>query len=262
MFSELFFDKLPIYIVWLMTAGSIFIMLQVGIQLSRLIFKQTENSGIGSMTTGIASLLAFVLAMTFSMAASKNDSRKQLVLDDANAIGTVYLRSDLLSNTLSEESKKLLREYLSLRIDNKSLHKDINQHLQASAQIQDKLWKLAISHYQITPSLGSTLYIEALNEMFDIHTTRANKALKSRIPFVIWFALALLTLFVMILTGMQIAKHEQRKILLTTVPFALAFSVILTLIVELDRPTRSVLAVGQDPLIELQHSFQESCGEC
>jgi hypothetical protein len=61
-------------------------------------------------------MLAFILAVTFSMAASQHDVRKQNVLEEANSIGTAYLRSDLIDKQYGTEVKRLLREYVNVRL--------------------------------------------------------------------------------------------------------------------------------------------------
>ncbi|MGF1725659.1 hypothetical protein [Photobacterium nomapromontoriensis] len=254
MYQESFFDSLSIFLIFGLIFCLIAVMFECGYQLALRFPSQEISRSITPMATGLASLLAFILAITFSMAASKSGERKQLVLSEANAVGTTILRSALLTEPYRSRSQKLLREYVTIRVvENKSQIKpSINYIIVTSEALQLKLWDEAIqAHNSTTPEL-LLLYISSLNEVIDIHTERVNKSLRGRIPISIWLTLGLLTFLTIALNGIQVGAENKGRALVAALPFAMAFSLVLTLIVELDRPIRTIIEVSQQPLIDLR----------
>jgi len=261
MYQESFIDSLSIFIILALIFGAILLMFEFGYRLAQLFLPNKINKTISPMATGLASLLAFILAITFSMAAAKNGDRKQLVLQEANAVGTAIFRTELLNEPYQSKSKALLKEYVTIRVVEERSERErkgkVNQVIMTSEQIQRDLWKLAAAAHHAGPPGQSRLYIESLNEIFDIHTERVDKGLRGRIPLSIWFTLGLLTFLTIALNGIQVGSQGQNRTLVAALPFALAFSLVLTLIVELDRPARSIIEVSQRPLIDLRDSLNQ-----
>ncbi|MGF1875652.1 hypothetical protein L4D77_10030 [Photobacterium frigidiphilum] len=265
MYKMHFIDSLPIYLIAGLILGSILLVFEFGYRLARIFLADKLNKAISPMTGGLGGLLAFILAITFSMAAGKNDARKQLVLDEANAVGTAVLRTDFLPEPYKKDSKLLLVSYINERLISKEEKKRVLKSSQSedrvnllianSVILHEKLWRNAVSAYNVEQNQIIKLYIESLNQVIDIHTERVNKSLQSRIPISIWFSLILLTFLTMVLTGVQVGSQSEARMLIAALPFALAFTLVLTLIIELDRPNRSILSVSQQPLIDLQRSL-------
>lgn len=255
MFVQATFDTVSIWIVLLLIFVIIMIFIEVGYLFGIRAFKAQHNEGYTTMTAGIASLLAFILALTFNMAAGRNDARKLLVINESNIIGTAYLRSDLLPLALATPSKNILKAYTALRFAPVSTADDVNNIITGSEKAHKALWALAIKVNEQVPSHGGKLYVEAINHVFDIHSLRLNRAIKGRIPNVIWGSLILLTCFAMLLTGLQNGAKNNPRMINARIPFGLAFSIIFTLIIELDRPTRSIIDVDQSALLTLYQSM-------
>lgn len=257
MYQESFIDSLSIFFILALIFAAILLMFELGYRQAQLFLPNKINKTISPMATGLASLLAFILAITFSMAAAKNGNRKQLVLDEANAVGTALLRSELLDEPYRNQSKALLKEYVNIRVveDRSQRKAKVNQVIIRSEEIHQELWQLAAASHHAAPSGKSRLYLESLNEVFDIHTKRVNINLRGRIPLSIWFTLGLLTFLTVALNGIQVGSQGQDRTLIAALPFALAFSLVLTLIVELDRPARSIIDVSQQALIDLRDSI-------
>ncbi|HIP76087.1 MAG TPA: DUF4239 domain-containing protein [Psychromonas hadalis] len=245
-------DQLPLSVVFSVFFFSILVTLGLGYQFSQSLIKKGSKGGYGPMSGGIASLLAFILALTFSMTATRNNDRKSLVVEEANAIGTVYLRADLLPSPFKEEAKSLLRDYIDLRI--RSASKTLVDRIKNSEKLQIALWKQVVELHKVDKNVSIMLYTEALNAMIDIHTLRLNKGLHGRVPSAIWLTLFALTFIGVMLIGLQSGEKDRRNVLVGSIPFALALSIVLILIVELDRPTRSVMTISQGALIDLQKS--------
>ncbi|MCW8331011.1 hypothetical protein MD588_19640 [Photobacterium sp. SDRW27] len=257
MYQESFIDSLSIFVILVLIFGAILLMFEFGYRLAQLFLPNKINKTISPMATGLASLLAFILAITFSMAAAKNGDRKQLVLNEANAVGTALYRTELLDEPYRSQSQTLLKEYITIRVvEEKSERKaKVNQVILRSETIQRELWKLAAAAHHAGAPEQIRLYIESLNEVFDIHTERVDKGLRGRIPLSIWFTLGLLTFLTIALNGIQVGSQGQNRTLVAALPFALAFSLVLTLIVELDRPARSIIEVSQQALVDLRDSI-------
>ncbi len=243
-------DRLPLMAIFLLLAILIVCMIEIGFRIGHRPQSQSAKVTIGPMSAGLASLLAFILAIAFNMAAERNNARKQYVVTETNAIGTLYYRTDLLSPKAKLESKQLLKRYVDLRIIDDFSPQSINGILEESEQIQAQLWKIMLKEVE-QPGILHLLYIEALNEVIDMHTLRVNRVLDGRIPASIWGALLLLTCLAMVLSGMQLGSSSSSRNLLTVVPFSLAFALIFTLIVELDRPVRSVINISDAPIVAL-----------
>ncbi|WP_299021088.1 hypothetical protein [uncultured Photobacterium sp.] len=259
MYQESFIDSLSIFIILALIFGTILLMFEFGYRLAQLFLPNKISKTITPMATGLASLLAFILAITFSMAAAKNDIRKQLVLNEANQVGTAILRTELLNEPYRSNSRELLKEYVDLRVVEQQSERKarVNEVIRISEDIQQQLWQQAAAAHHGSVTGQSRLYIESLNEVIDTHTERVNKGIRGRIPPSIWFTLGLLTFLTIALNGIQVGSQGQDRTLVAALPFALAFSLVLTLIVELDRPARSIIEVSQQPLIDLRDSLEK-----
>lgn len=113
-------DKLPLGGLLVATVAIVLASLEGGYRLGIYRHKRSESEKelpVGEMVAATLGLLAFLLAFTFSFAASRYENRKQLVLDEANAVGTAWLRAGLLTEPESAESRSLLREYVAVRVE-------------------------------------------------------------------------------------------------------------------------------------------------
>ncbi|RWX56232.1 hypothetical protein [Photobacterium chitinilyticum] len=257
MFQDTYIDSLSIFLILALVFCSISIMFEFGFRLTRRFASSQISKAISPMATGLASLLAFILAITFSMAASKNDIRKQLVLKEANAVGTAILRTGLLDEPYRSQSRERLVKYVNIRVveDQSQAKKIVNQVITESEQIQQDLWQIVVNAHHSSPPIQSMLYIDSLNIVFDIHSERVNYGLRGRIPLSIWITLTLLTFLTIALNGVQVSAQGKSRLLVAALPFAMSFSLVLTLIIELDRPVRSIIEISQQPLIDLRDSL-------
>src|SRR5262245_15814690 len=113
-------DWLPLW-AWLgITVGLILLTVEAGFRAGRWRRQHAEREGetpVSAIVAALLGLLAFLLAFTFGMAASRFDTRRELVLDEANAIGTTYLRAALLPEPHRKETRTLLRDYVDVRLE-------------------------------------------------------------------------------------------------------------------------------------------------
>ncbi len=210
-------------------------------------------ASLGSMVAGLLGMLGFVLAFTFSIASSHHDTRKMRVLEEANAIGTAYLRADLLEPSYREEIKDLLRKYVDLRLQTVT-PENYREILERSEQIHVLLWAQVRAAALAVPDTNTQLVIESINTVVDMHTKRAMAALFTRIPASFWLALLAISSFCMVTMGIQIGFAGKRR-LVAVIPLLLAFAVLVTLVVDLDRPQSGLIKVGQQAMKDLQRTI-------
>lgn len=210
-------------------------------------------ASLGPMVGALLGMLAFVLAFTFSMASSQHVLRKNNVLEEANSIGTAYLRADLIDRQYGAEVKRLLREYVDVRLKAAS-GGDLDTAIAKSVDIQNLIWAQVSSAARDNPDTNTALMIQSINDVIDLHEKRVTGALRNRIPGSIWISLFAITALTMVAMGVQIGLTGKRR-LVAEIPLVLAFAVLTTLVVDLDRPQRGLIIVGQQSMLNLQNSM-------
>jgi len=215
---------------------------------------QEKEAPVGTMVGATLGLLALLLAFTFGVAMTRYDARRQALLDEVNAIGTAYLRADLLAEPHRTEVRKLLREYVDIRLE-ADQSGNFEPAIRRSVEQHNLLWAQAAVIGEKNPgSIVVGLFIRSLNDMIDLHSKRVQAALRSRIPGTIW--VALYTVAILALGAM--GYHEglsgtSRSLAILAVAFA--FSTALWLVTDLDRPRAGSLRISQQAMIELRNSM-------
>jgi hypothetical protein len=142
---------------FLLVILSIFLGYKIGVY-QRKRYGGKEETPVGTVVGATLGLLAFMLAFTFGITAARFDARKQLVLDDVNAIGTLFLRTDFLVEPYRTEIRKLLRDYVHLRTEWIDHPEKLEEDLTLSEEIQNKVWSRAVeavaktTNREITPN--------------------------------------------------------------------------------------------------------------
>lgn len=256
--SKELFDSLPIFSIFIGTAVFILLSFEVGYQISKYAQSHYEgkiDTSQGPMVGGILAMLAFVLAFTFSMAASRFDDRKEAVLNEANAINTAYLRADLIAQPHRTEVKRLLREYVEIRLQGL---KKMEVALARSLELHELLWNQATLATEKNPQNLNLLIIQSINEVINIHHKRLNVAVRNRIPVDIWLTLYAITAFAMVTVGSQVGLTRSRRFN-QVIPMVLAFSALITLVADLDRPAQlGLIKVSQETMIDLEKSMSRA----
>jgi len=254
-------ESLPIASILFGVAAIMLLACELGYHLGKRARTRRESeapASLGSMVAGLLGMLGFVLAFTFSIASGHHDMRKARVLEEANAVGTAYLRAELVEPPYREEIKHLLRDYVDLRLQTVTVenYKDL---LNESEQIHDLLWAQARSVALADSNTNTQLVIESINDVIDMHTKRTMAALFTRIPTSIWLALIAISTFCMVTMGIQIGFAGKRR-LVAVIPLLLAFAVLVTLVVDLDRPQSGLIRVGQQAMTDLQRTMSDHAG--
>jgi hypothetical protein len=252
-------DFLPIWVVFPATAAIVLLAIEAGFrigQYQRRRSEQEDKPPISEVVSASLALLAFMLAFTFGLAAARFDTRRALVIDEANAIGTTFLRAGFLAEPDRTEVRALLREYVDVRLEAVQPGKLITS-LRRSEALQTKLWVHAVAVGEKNPnSIVVGLFINSLNEVIDFHSKRVALGVRNRIPGTIWAALYFVTIIGTAVMGFHsgIASSRRSVAILAVI---LAFSAVTTLIMDLDRPQQGFLRVSQQSMVDLQRSLQQ-----
>jgi len=250
-------DPIPVVGVFAMIVVILLAVFEVGFRFGRWYQDRTpdEKEGPTGMLVGsLLALMAFLLAITMGMASDRFNNRRQLVLDEANAIGTTYLRAGYLPAPYASDSRALLREYVPLRItatDQTVLRANFARTL----EIQDELWSKAEELARATPdSVVLGLYIDSLNQTIDISEARVTAIVNARVPQTVLLLLLAGMVLTMGAVGYSAGLTRHRSVL-TAVVLVVALAAVLTLVVDLDRGSEGFLQVSQQPLRDLQQQL-------
>jgi hypothetical protein len=218
-----------------------------------------EDTNINTLLGATLGLLGLLLAFTFSMSATRYETRKQLVVDEANALGTTYLRAKLLPEPYHTQASQLLRQYVALRLDFANAGVDpllLSQVNEKTSQVQQALWEQAVQVGEIDPrSVTAGLFIQSLNESIDMQGKRS-AALSNRVPESILLLLTVVSLITIGLIGYAAGWSGNRKLLPNLVVLFL-IATILIVIIDLDRPRRGLITVSQQSMVTLQESINQ-----
>jgi hypothetical protein len=249
-------DALPLWALLIAITLVVLLSVEAGYRLGKLRAhgKHETEPPVGEMVAATLGLLAFILAFTFGLAATRFDTRRQLLIDEANAVGTTYLRAGMLPER-REELRALLREYVDVRIEAVQPGK-LAQGVRRSENLQNRLWEMTVPIATKNPnSIIVGLFVQSLNDVIDLHTKRLTAGVRNRIPFAIWAALYGISILSFAAMGYHSGLIRTTRSLVV-IAVAFTFSVVITLIADLDRSQEGILKVNQQALIELRQSMK------
>lgn len=216
--------------------------------------------GVGAIEGAVFAILGLLIAFTFSGAATRFEDRRHLIGQEANAIGTAYLRIATLPEETQNELKVLFRRYIELRIAsyrNIENQADKKSLLALQTTLQDEIWTKAVAagRKQNAPPSAAMLMLPALNEMIDITTTRT-VATQNHPPTVIFAMLGGLSLFSALLAGYGMSCRSRSW--LHVITYAAIISITFFVILDLEYPRRGLIRVDDADrvLIELKQSMK------
>lgn len=221
----------------------------------------TVDSGFGALDGVIYALFGLLLAFIFSGAATRFDHRRELIAQEANAIGTAYLRIDLLPQPSQDALRPLFRRYLASRIRTHQIADDLELAMaeyRRGLAMQEDAWRLAVAGAKETgnPAVLS-LVLQAFNDMIDITTTRFASSL-THPPQVIFAMLVIVAFAASFLSGTAMATSPSRPW-----PHVLAFTLVISatvyVILDIEYPRRGLIRVdaADQVLIDLLESMRE-----
>lgn len=214
---------------------------------------EKTKSQVSTVEAGILGVLGLLLGFTMSMAVSRFEARKQLVLEEANAIGTSCLRAELLPPPEGPEIARLLREYVTVRVQHGTAGNDLSRLdglLAQTVRLQKELWSRAAAYAQKDPNpVRAGLLLQSLNQAIDLESAR-RMALRDHVPASVLYVNSIVGLLSATVVGYVFGLSGQRQIFSMCV-LALAITLVLAVIIDLDRPRLGFIRISQQPMIDL-----------
>ena len=217
--------------------------------------------GAGSAEAATFALFGLLVAFTFSGAASRFGDRRDLVQTEANAIGTAYLRLDLLPTDVQPVARELFRQYVDTRYEVYRRAYDrafTDAKLAETAALAATIWESASAAVQRpgTPAATPTLLLGALNQMIDITSTR-QMATQNHPPLIVFLLLGGLSLVCSVLVGYGTSQNPSRS-WLHVLTFAAVVSLTVYVILDIEFPRLGLIRVdsADEVLLELRESMQ------
>lgn len=251
------FFRLSTWELWLIIAGIVLAFVAVGYLAGRFLRIRAElREPVGIVQGAFFALVGLILAFGLTLAIGRYDTRRAAVVDEANSIGTTYLRAQTLAEPMRSRSLRLLRQYTDASVALSHAVPTTARFGRVVARqevLQRQLWTLAGNALTTAPrDSAPRLYVETLNEMIDQQTVRI-AALNNRIPNAVLLLEVFGAAFAFGLLALYTALHGRGA---TTVVLAGALVTVLLLVIfDLDRPTRGLIRVPDAPLVALRHEM-------
>jgi preprotein translocase subunit SecG len=249
------FNSVLIVVVLLML---ILLASEVGYHAGRRMGGQVSDGAKAQTNTiqaAMLGLLALLLGFTFTMALQRFDSRSDAVSNEANAIGTAYLRSQLLPEAVRKEVRDILGTYIERRLQAAEL--DLTQAEQRldekskTSRLQEQLWSITIEATAIDPRPTTTgLFIQSLNELIDAYGKRS-ASLEKHVPEIV-----LLLLFAVFIIAAAVLGYAGglagTRAAVATIAMSVLIVLVIFIIIDLDRPRRGIIRVSQESMTDLR----------
>jgi hypothetical protein len=224
------------------------IMLEAGRRLGRRRSARDPESaraGLSTVEGAVFGLLGLLFAFTFSGAAARFDNRRELIAAEANAIGTAWLRIGVLPENARPPLRELFKSYLDSRLETYAWPPDserAREETKRSQKFQDEIWNRATAACrEANDHSAKVLLLPALNEMFDITTTRA-MATQMHPPTIVYVMMVGLALIAALLAGYGMAGAQSRS-WTHVVAFAAILSVTVYVIFDLEHPRQGLIRI-------------------
>lgn len=221
------------------------------------------DGGTGAIEAAVFALFGLLLAFSFSGATGRLDVRRAMIVNEANAIGTAYLRIDLLPDADQPALRELFRTYLDSRIavfGNSTTLDEVLSELERNAELQNKIWSGAIASIKGDPTLlpARMQLIPALNEMIDVTTTR-KIAMLTHLPGLVFALLVAISLISALLAGNAMSKRRKgKRSVFHMVMYALVVSITMYVVLDIEYPRTGLIRLDEADraLIELRESMR------
>jgi hypothetical protein len=247
-------DSLPVWAVYVLLVAVMLFVAEVGFRAGIRMQDRSDSPGEAKMTGavvgGMLGLMAFMLAFTIGIVISQQGERKAMVVEEANAIGTAWLRAGLTEEPDLSAVRPLLLEYTEIRIEAADDPSLLGAVVVRSEEIHNELWAImeeSVRHGYESDIMG--MAVSSINDVIDVHATRIYIA-TLRLPPILGFLLLLATVLSFMLVGVA-SSADRKRDTVAIVIFALVFAAVLIVIVDLDRPQEGLLRVPQTAMNDL-----------
>jgi hypothetical protein len=195
-------------------------------------------------------LVSLLLGFTLNLAAARFVERRSLLISDAVSIGTAYLRAGTLPEPYREHSRKLFQQYVDARFDLDDAGLNTARVVEASNRsksIHEELWTDAATVAELKPTPITAAYINSLNETIDLDEKRM-AAYENRVPPIIWSLIISVSVIAVLTRGLTLAS----RFWLNLVIAPLTIAIVVTLIADLDSPSRGFIRLDQRAMQRLK----------
>src|SRR5262245_58912283 len=232
------FNLVAALIVVLLLAG-MFLLVEIGFRIGtrHRAADGGASEGLGTLEGGVLGLMGLLLAFSFSGAADRFNHRRDLIVEEANEIGTTWLRLDLLPATAQPAIKDSFRSYVDARIETYRVLPDYEASMAALARgnaLQGAIWQMAVAATRDGWAPAATVLLPSLNSTFDIVTTRT-WATRMHPPYILHGLLILLVLLGALLAGYAMSRGGRRR-WSHTVTFVLMVTITIWIVLDLEYP--------------------------
>jgi hypothetical protein len=223
------------------------VLLELGRRLGRRRHRRDEEgsrAGLGAVEGAVFALMGLLIAFTFSGAAARFDSRREMIIEEANAIGTAWMRLDLLPPAAQPDLRASFRKYLDHRLAAYASVPDmaaVQRELDLAAAEQALIWQQAVAGCLEAPGPLTAQLIPALNQMFDVASARL-AVTRVHPPTIVFIMLALLALMSSLLAGYAMAGSRSRS-WIHIVGFALIMAATVYVILDLEFPRLGIIRI-------------------
>jgi len=227
---------------------------------------KAQASQVRSLMGALLGLLAFILAFSFASGQSHFELRTQDMVEEARLLRNVYYQAEFLPDSMAAETRRIIRDYIDNRMQIADLAQqgkaeEIAELIRQSEWMQQDLWRIATTNEKLAKDSGSLnpgpgRFTDLVSGLIDVHAQRLQATLMNRIPTVIWITLYICAFLSMLVMGYQ-AGLVGRRSPVATASLALAFSGIMMLIIDLDRPLMNLFHMNNDILNEVQQLVDE-----
>jgi len=235
------------WLLFFVVALVLFISSLIGFRLataSRINEDSHHHEQINSLREGLFVLLGLLLGFTVAMVLPRFDERRQLVIDEANSIGTTMLRAEMLPEPERSKSLELLRQYAVVRRDSGIVGPE--QSLQATKDLQAQLWQQIVAVSQTSQTAVVGTYILTLNDTIDV-SAKQLASFENRVPKSVWIIITIVAIFQSFAAGFSL----KRRLWFSLVTAPLVIAVVMALIADLDSPHTGLIHVEQNSLQRL-----------
>jgi len=219
---------------------------------------EASRGVFATLLAAVLGVLGLLLAFSFAMAAARYDLRTALVLREANAIGTAYVRTRVVEEPTREQIQGVLRAYVDARVAEAATRGDQTRLPETTTDVerlQRELWALVAPAVHRAPQAVSLVWVaQALNEVSDVRAERA-AAQANHVPETVIWLLGVAAVLTGLLSGYACGTTAHRQGLATSV-FAVVVTLVVWAILDLDRPQRGLILVQQQAMRGLQERMQ------
>jgi len=217
---------------------------------------QADHEQIVTAGDALRLLLSLLLGFTLAMALPRYDLRRQAVVDEANSIGTTYLRAQFLTEPARTRFIQTMKEYVDVRIHYSEVElqsPEFTDLVQRSGQLQQQPWQQAVAGGQKSPTVLNSILDASLNETIDLSEKRLS-AVENRIPSSVW----LLLLIISVLASFATGYSAPTRVWLALLSTPLMIAIVMGLIADMDSPRNGLIRTDLSSLRRVQQMIKSS----